>query len=188
MRELDTWAERLTAGEVPVELQVDVFDALRASSPKREQLRQKFEGTLPADPVGRFAVSLTGGDADAGQEIFFNHAAAQCVRCHTAGGSGGTAGPDLTGGDAHPGEDPGPPARIAGEPEREDRPRLRHGHPHPVDGRTVAGTLMTEERDARGEDAGGEEGDGAEDDIERRPPAVAVPAVDRTLTTREIRT
>lgn len=96
--EIDAWAERLAAGTVPEELVVDVWDVLKANgSAKRNPMRQAFEAKLPNDPVGRFAVSRTGGDAERGKEIFFNHTAAQCVRCHKAGESGGIAGPELNG-------------------------------------------------------------------------------------------
>ena len=46
--------------------------------------------------MGKFAVSLTGGDAARGKDIFFSHTASQCVRCHKAEGVGGIAGPDLS--------------------------------------------------------------------------------------------
>ncbi len=94
---LDVWAGRLVLGEVPIDLQVDVLDALKAApTPYRDGLRAKFEAKLPKDPVGKFRASLTGGDAARGREIFVNHTAAQCVRCHAIHGQGGNAGPDLT--------------------------------------------------------------------------------------------
>jgi quinoprotein glucose dehydrogenase len=41
---------------------------------------------------------LHGGDADRGRELFVNHQAAQCIRCHRMGRikGGGDAGPDLS--------------------------------------------------------------------------------------------
>jgi len=39
---------------------------------------------------------VEGGSARVGREIFFQHASAQCVRCHAVGGEGGIAGPDLS--------------------------------------------------------------------------------------------
>ena len=57
VKELDTWGGKLVAGTVPPDLQVDVWDVLKASKfEKWQQLHRKFEGKLPADPVGRFAI------------------------------------------------------------------------------------------------------------------------------------
>lgn len=49
------------------------------------------------DPLGPWWSSLEGGNADRGDVIFRNHAAAQCQRCHQAGDdhAGGVVGPDL---------------------------------------------------------------------------------------------
>jgi len=93
---LDAMAASLIEKRIPAEFVVDVWDALKAApSAKRDSLRKKFEDALPRDPVGKFGPSLTGGDAAKGRDIFFNHAAAQCVRCHKVDGVGGVAGPEL---------------------------------------------------------------------------------------------
>ena len=49
------------------------------------------------DPLTRFKVSLHGGDAELGREVFLGHRVGQCVRCHKVGESlaGGNAGPNL---------------------------------------------------------------------------------------------
>jgi quinoprotein glucose dehydrogenase len=39
---------------------------------------------------------LNGGNAERGRDLFVGHAVAQCIRCHTVGGRGGMAGPDLS--------------------------------------------------------------------------------------------
>ncbi len=94
---LDGLAAKLADDKLAAELKVDVWDALKAApNPKRDAARKKFEGGMKTDPVGKFAVSLTGGDAARGKEIFFSNTAAQCVRCHKAEGVGGIAGPDLS--------------------------------------------------------------------------------------------
>ena len=190
-RVLDAWTYRLVAGEVPVDLQVDVLDALKyAPSPLRDRLRLRFESALPKDPVGKFRVSLTGGDADAGREVFFNHAAAQCVRCHTVNGSGGTAGPDLT--------------KVAERNPVKTRDHLLESLVLPsakiapgfgtvtltlVDGRTVGGTLLSEVKGTLAvQTPDGKKVTVQADEIERRSAALSpMPAVDRTLTTREMR-
>ncbi|HEY2911140.1 MAG TPA: HEAT repeat domain-containing protein, partial [Gemmataceae bacterium] len=90
---LDAWAVRLEKGRVAKELQLDLLEAMKAApSPSRDKQRARFEASLPS----KFAVSLHGGDAERGKEIFLGHAAAQCVRCHKVNDSGGAAGPDLS--------------------------------------------------------------------------------------------
>lgn len=46
--------------------------------------------------LGPFLPTLNGGDAEAGKKVAFGHAAAQCIRCHKVGSSGGVLGPDLS--------------------------------------------------------------------------------------------
>ncbi len=190
-RVLDTWTFRLAAGEVPTELQVDVLEALKgAPSPLRDRLRLKFEDALPKDPVGKFQASLTGGDADAGREIFYNHTAAQCVRCHTINGSGGTAGPDLS--------------KVVTRNPVKTREHLLESLALPsakitagfgtvtltlIDGRVVGGTLLSEEKGMLVvQTPDGKKVTVQGDEIERRSAALSpMPAVDRTLTPREMR-
>jgi quinoprotein glucose dehydrogenase len=190
-RVLDAWTYRLAAGEVPTVLEVDVLDALKAApSPLRDRLRLKFENALPKDPIGKFQASLTGGDVDAGREIFFNHTAAQCVRCHTVNGSGGTAGPDLS--------------KVVTRNPMKTREHLLESLVLPnakiatgfgsvtltlIDGRTVAGTLLSEEKGTLVvQTPNGKKVSVQADEIERRSAALSpMPAVDRTLTPREMR-
>ncbi len=94
---LNLWAAKLSCGVVPKELQLDALEAVKASpTPVRKLLYNHFERQLGKDLLDKWQLSLHGGDANKGREIFFNHTAAQCVRCHTVAGSGGTAGPELT--------------------------------------------------------------------------------------------
>lgn len=191
VRELDNWAERLTAGKVPAELQVDMWDVLKASNfEKWKQLRQKFEGTLPPDPISRFAISRTGGDAERGKEIFFNHTAAQCVRCHKVGDTGGNAGPELNG-------------VVTRNPDK-TRDHLLESLVKPnakiasgfasititkLDGSTVAGILMKEEKgDYEIKTPDGKTVTVKAGDIDTKTaPLSAMPAVDKALTHREMR-
>jgi len=46
--------------------------------------------------LGPFLPTLSGGDVEAGKKIAFGHPAAQCIRCHKVGSSGGILGPDLS--------------------------------------------------------------------------------------------
>jgi quinoprotein glucose dehydrogenase len=189
--EVEAWGEKLAGGQVPPELVVDVWDALRANdSGKRKEARQKFEAKLPPDPVGRFAISRTGGDAERGKEIFFNHTAAQCVRCHKAGESGGNAGPELNG-------------LVKRYPDK-TRDHLLESLVKPnakiaagyasisitkLDGSTVAGVLMKEANgDYEVKLPDGKLVTVKKDDIDTKTaPVSAMPAVDKALTHREIR-
>ena len=99
---LNAWMDRLLAGDVPPELQLDVIDA----AAKREDpaLKTKIEAfqakASEAGELGRFAVTLYGGNKEEGRRIFFERPEASCVRCHKIEGEnseGGEVGPELTG-------------------------------------------------------------------------------------------
>jgi quinoprotein glucose dehydrogenase len=104
---LETWLDKLVAGNVTPELQLDVEDAAnkRTALGIREKLR-KFEESRPAeDNLRSFRECLVGGNAAEGKKIFLEKAEVSCVRCHKANGEGGEVGPDLTGvGTRHPRE------------------------------------------------------------------------------------
>lgn len=95
---LDEWAVRLREGNVPPSLQLDLMDALTASPTESRQAAMnefRASGDL-SDPLAAFQVTLEGGNAEHGRELFVSHAVAQCIRCHTVNGRGGMAGPDLS--------------------------------------------------------------------------------------------
>ena len=189
--ELDNWAEKLLTGKVPTELQVDVWDVMKASKFEKWQgLQKKYEAKLPADPVGRFAISRTGGDAERGKEVFFNHTAAQCVRCHKVDGQGGIAGPELTGLlKRNPTQTRDYLLESLVKPSARIAPGFASITLTLLDGKVIAGTLMKEE-------AGNYEvktPDGAVVSVKaadidtKTAPVSAMPAVDKALTHREIR-
>ncbi|MFO0800156.1 MAG: PVC-type heme-binding CxxCH protein [Gemmataceae bacterium] len=187
---LDQWAEKLTAKAVPAELQLDVIEALKASpNPARDKARTAFEGALPGGAYSKFAVSLVGGDATRGREVFVGHAAAQCLRCHVVGGSGGNAGPDLSKVAGQPGKDRAYLMESLLNPSAKIAPGFGAVTMTLLDGRSVSGVLAEETAkavvlvhpDGRRETI-------AVEDIERRTqPTSAMPAVDRALTPREVR-
>ena len=85
-------------GVTPTELHLDIIEAAKSAD---APLWTKFEETrkLARTPEARlkvYDVTLKGGDAARGRQIFVSHAVAQCVRCHKAEGQGGDAGPDLS--------------------------------------------------------------------------------------------
>jgi quinoprotein glucose dehydrogenase len=93
------WAERLAQPDgVPTELVLDVLDAATVrATPELKSIVDRHQVAMQqADLMTRFRHSLSGGDPDRGRTLFFNHAIAQCVRCHAVRGTGGTAGPDLS--------------------------------------------------------------------------------------------
>ena len=184
---LDTWASKLAAGDVPAELRLDLLDALKAApSPTRDKLRTKFESSLSS----KFAVSLTGGNAERGQQIFYGHAAAQCSRCHIINGNGGAAGPDLSKvAERYPDKTREfflesmllPSAKIA--------PGFGTVTLVLSDGRTVSGVLLAEDK----KNLTIQYSDGKKEtiplaDVDRRTAAASpMPAVDKTLTPNEVR-
>ncbi|HYH66982.1 MAG TPA: HEAT repeat domain-containing protein, partial [Urbifossiella sp.] len=188
---LDAWAEKLTAKAVPAELQLDVIEALKAApSPARDKARTGFEAALPGGAAhSKFAVSLVGGDAERGREVFVGHAAAQCLRCHVVAGSGGNAGPDLSKVASQPGKDRAYLMESLLNPSAKIAPGFGAVTLTLADGRIVSGVLAEENAKA----VVLVHGDGrresiAVEDIERRTqPTSAMPAVDRALTPREVR-
>ncbi len=188
---LDGWAEKLSAKAVPAELQLDVLEALKAApNPARDKARTAFESSLPGGPAySKFAVSLVGGDAARGREVFVGHAAAQCLRCHTVNGNGGNAGPDLSKVAGQAGKDRAYLIESLLNPSAKIAPGFGAVTLNLVDGRAVSGVLA--EESAKGVvlvHADGRREAIATDDIERRSQATsAMPAVDRSLTPREVR-
>lgn len=95
---LAQWLERLSRGEVPPAVQLDVLEAARRrnTSVLKSGLAA-YERSLKADdPLSAWRIALEGGSAERGAEIFFGRSSVSCRRCHVIGGSGGAVGPDLT--------------------------------------------------------------------------------------------
>ncbi|MCA9114219.1 MAG: HEAT repeat domain-containing protein [Planctomycetaceae bacterium] len=95
--QLDAWAERLAGGKVPPEMMLDVYEAARnrATPAGRQQLEQFDAARTGGSLLQQYNLALEGGDPARGRELFVGHRTAQCIRCHTAEQSGGTAGPPL---------------------------------------------------------------------------------------------
>ncbi len=91
--------DQLMSGRVAPEIQLDIVTA--AESIASEELTTKLqayqESKAQDDPINPFMETLEGGDWRKGSELFYEHEAAQCVRCHTVFELGGTAGPGLSG-------------------------------------------------------------------------------------------
>lgn len=70
---------------------IELFEAAEAiKSPDGKRLRQAVQKSDPQLPY------LAGGDAAAGQKVFTENLAAQCLACHRIGPEGSNVGPELT--------------------------------------------------------------------------------------------
>lgn len=97
-RALSLLLEDLREGKIPVEVQLELLEASekRQAEEVKSRLAQ-YRAALPKDNIVAASQSLlAGGDREAGEKLFKEHAAAQCFRCHKVKGSGGDAGPELT--------------------------------------------------------------------------------------------
>ncbi len=85
--QLSQLAQQLLAGQLDGGLSLDVREATAALSdiPLADELS-----------TDKFVYSRDGGDAQRGKELFDNHVAAQCSRCHKIGDEGSDIGPALT--------------------------------------------------------------------------------------------
>jgi quinoprotein glucose dehydrogenase len=98
-RVLGAWLDRLRAGRVPADLQLDLLEAAgRRSAPEVKAKLAAYEAARPKnDPLAGYREALHGGDAERGRRIFLQKNETSCLRCHRVQGVGGEVGPDLTG-------------------------------------------------------------------------------------------
>lgn len=62
----------------------------------RSKALQSFATPRPTEAEGWLRLAKQGGDAAAGERIFFHQEGPRCYVCHRVGGRGGNIGPDLT--------------------------------------------------------------------------------------------
>jgi quinoprotein glucose dehydrogenase len=103
-RTLLGWLDRLIAGKVPSEVQLDLIEAVAARpEPELRRKLQQYEIAKPKDdPLAPYREVLAGGNAQRGRSVFTEKAETECLRCHKArlwSGEipGGDVGPELTG-------------------------------------------------------------------------------------------
>ena len=96
---LAQWLDRLLAGTVAKELQLDLLEAAvkRPTPAIHAKLKQFDTARGTNDSLANFREVIFGGDAAAGRKIFFERVDASCLRCHKIGWEGGDVGPNLTG-------------------------------------------------------------------------------------------
>jgi quinoprotein glucose dehydrogenase len=89
----------LLGGELSKALELDVVTSAEArQTPRLKRLVAQYESRQSAeDPVASYRSTLGGGQPAKGKLVYENHVAAQCVRCHNAGGKGKQVGPELGG-------------------------------------------------------------------------------------------
>jgi quinoprotein glucose dehydrogenase len=99
-----TWLDRLIAGRVPSEIQLDLFEAAaQRHEPLIRQKLERYQASKPKnDPLAQYREALAGGNAERGLTIFMSRADVACLRCHkvrlpSGEPFGGEVGPDLTG-------------------------------------------------------------------------------------------
>ena len=98
-RIIESWLDRLLAGNVVNELVLDVLDAAAESPYEALATKaQEYEAARPLDD--RFALYrevLYGGDSELGRTLFEERLELACARCHRLGDIGGDVGPSLAG-------------------------------------------------------------------------------------------
>ena len=96
---LNTAFSSLLKGNLSKLLELDVLVAAEKSkNPNLKKQLKKYEANQSAnDSVSPYSSTLFGGDTEKGKHVYENHVAAQCVRCHNAGGKDNQVGPNLTG-------------------------------------------------------------------------------------------
>ncbi len=89
----------LVAGRLPAEIHLDVIEAVteQGNDALIQKLQKYQDAKDKADALAMYRETLSGGDRERGEDLFYQHEAAQCVRCHSIFEMGGNAGPGLAG-------------------------------------------------------------------------------------------
>ncbi|MEO1628341.1 MAG: HEAT repeat domain-containing protein [Bacteroidota bacterium] len=89
----------LMAGTMEAAVQLDLIEAVEAQKDEKllVRLASYQDSKSEDDPLALYREALAGGDVAKGRKIFYEHEAAQCVRCHAIFEYGGNAGPGLAG-------------------------------------------------------------------------------------------
>jgi quinoprotein glucose dehydrogenase len=96
---LESLLIQLESGKLPVEVQLELADAIDSTKALTliERFKKANRALSPDSLMAAYAGALSGGNPRRGAGIFWGHATAQCVRCHSFNDYGGTAGPRING-------------------------------------------------------------------------------------------
>jgi putative heme-binding domain-containing protein len=88
-----------SSDSLPAELALDVASIARAQTDQRirSSWTEIANAASPEIEPTDYRFSIHGGNLENGKQVYESHVAAQCVRCHNAGGAGKQVGPVLTG-------------------------------------------------------------------------------------------
>ncbi|QIF02133.1 HEAT repeat domain-containing protein [Roseimicrobium sp. ORNL1] len=91
--------DKLIAGKVKPTGMLEVIETAkrRENGEVKAKLQQYLQSLPQTRSAAAFPYLLAGGDTSAGKKIFFEHTAAQCMRCHKVGNKGSEVGPALDG-------------------------------------------------------------------------------------------
>jgi len=92
---LSNLLDELKDNKLSPSITLELKEAVEASA--SADLKTKLSGIKPASsPMDEYLESLFGGNRMNGYAIFNYNSTAQCVRCHSMGGEGGSVGPNLS--------------------------------------------------------------------------------------------
>ena len=97
---LDAFFDQLAGGKLPAAVQLDLVNAMQASGSASLQAKlEAYQKSKGADTlVLAFREALVaGGSPQRGRDVFLEHPAAACTRCHTVRNAGSDVGPNLGG-------------------------------------------------------------------------------------------
>ena len=92
--------DQLAAGKLPAAVQLDLVNAMQANG--AASLQSKLEAYQKSKGADTLVIAfrdalLAGGSPQRGRDVFVEHPAAACTRCHTVRNAGSDVGPNLGG-------------------------------------------------------------------------------------------